>query len=65
MAAVAGKILKEYVLEKTLPSHDEEAAMNELLEFLKLRIEEATNGELIDQSSSEVAKEVYAEFGIE
>lgn len=65
VAALSGKTLKEYVLEKTLPSNDKEAAMNELVEFLKPRIEEARSGELIDQSPSEVAKEVYAELGIE
>ena len=42
----------------------EETAVNELVEFLKPRIDEARTGELIDQSPSEVAQEVHAELGI-
>ncbi len=41
----------------------EEAAVNELVDFLKPRIDEARTGELIDQSPSEVAQEVHTELG--
>lgn len=42
----------------------ENAAVNELIDFLKPRIDEARSGELIDQSPSEVAQEVHTELGI-
>ena len=38
-AAMQGKSIKDYVLERTLP--DEEAALKELEAFLKPRVEEA------------------------
>ena len=42
----------------------EEAAANELADFLKPRINEARTSELIDQFPSEVAQEVHTELGI-
>lgn len=63
IAALSGQSLKDYVLEKTLPlEEDEQAAMDELLEYLKPRIAQARRGEVVNQSVEEIFQEAYADI---
>ena len=65
VAALAGKSIKDYVLDKALPlDNDEAQAMRELEEFLSPRVEEASRSEFVDKSVSDIAKEVYKELGV-
>ena len=60
-AALAGKSIKEYVLDKTLPyNNDEKAAMRELEYFLKPRIEQAERGEFSKKNFNDIKREAYA-----
>ena len=61
-AAMQGKSIKDYVLERTLP--DEEAALKELENFLKPRVEAAMRGERSDQTLNEIFDEVIQEENI-
>ena len=61
-AAMQGKSIKDYVLERTLP--DEEAALKELENFLKPRAEAAMRGERSDQTLDEIFDEVIQEENI-
>ena len=61
-AAMQGKSIKDYVLERTLP--DEEAALKELENFLKPRVEAAKRGERSDQTLNEIFDEVIQEENI-
>lgn len=60
-AALQGKSIKDYVLERTLPDNDEEAALRELEDFLKPRIEAAKRGEWADQTVEEIVAETLQE----
>jgi hypothetical protein len=60
-AALLGKSIKEYVLERTLPDQNEEAALKELEAFLKPRLDAAKRGEWSDQSVDEIVGEVLRE----
>ena len=63
IAALSGQSLKDYVLEKTLPlEEDEQAAMDELLKYLKPRIAQAKRGEVVNQSVEEIFQEAYADI---
>lgn len=57
-AALQGKTIKDYVLDKTLPSSDEQSALYELESFLKSRLEAAGRGELSDKSVDDIFNEV-------
>ena len=61
-AAMQGKSIKDYVLERTLP--DEEAALKELENFLKPRVEAAMRGERSDQTLDAIFDEVIQEENI-
>ena len=51
LAAIQGKSIKEYAMQRLLPlTDDEEKAMQELEEFLKARIEAAECGEVVSSS---------------
>ncbi len=58
-AAMQGKSIKDYVLERTLP--DEEVALKKLEAFLKPRIEEALSGERSNKTIDEIVFEVLQE----
>lgn len=59
MAALSGKSLKEYMLEKTLPVEDDEnVAMQELLEYLRPSIEQAEHGEFSKRSVLDIAYDI-------
>jgi len=63
-AALAGKSIEDYVLDKALPlDYDEAQAMHQLEEFLSARVEEARRGTFVDKSVSDIAKEVYKDLG--
>lgn len=57
-AALQGKTIKEYVLEKTLPTESEEAALQGLENFMKPRVEAAQKGEFASKSVQEIFEEV-------
>jgi predicted methyltransferase MtxX (methanogen marker protein 4) len=58
LAAIQGKSIKEYAIQRLLPLNaDEENAMQELEEFLKPRIEAAERGEVNSTSVMEIFKE--------
>ncbi len=57
-AALQGKSIKDYVLDRTLPDRNEEAALKELEAFLKPRLDAAKRGEWSDQSVDEIVGEV-------
>ena len=60
-AALQGKSTKEYVLERTLPDTDQEAALRELEDFLKPRFEAAGRGEWSEQTVDEIVTETLEE----
>lgn len=64
-AALQGQSIKDYVLSKTLPDSDEQAALQELEGFLKPRIEAANKGEFSSKSVDDIFDEVEQEENIE
>lgn len=65
MAAVLGKSIKEFVLERVFPSSDreEEQAWQELKELLRERIVAAERGEVSAKTFSQVLEEKLAAMG--
>ena len=57
-AALQGKSIKDYVLERTLPDLEEQTALQELEAFLKPRIEAAKRGQLSTESVDSIIDEV-------
>lgn len=53
-AALQGKSIKDYVLERTLPDSQEKAALQKLESFLKPRIDAAMSGERSSLSVDEI-----------
>ncbi|MEZ5690349.1 MAG: antitoxin [Rickettsiales bacterium] len=70
MAAISGLSIKDYILEKTLPTQDEAynkeeiEALERLKEFLAPRIKAAKRGEFLDISLNEILSEIYSARGI-
>ena len=60
-AALQGKSIKDYVLERTLPDPEEQTALQELEAFLKPRIEAAKRGQLSTKSVDSIFDEVEQE----
>jgi len=60
-AALQGRSIKDYVLEKSLPGLAEEAALYELEGFLKPRVEAASKGEFSEKSVNDIFSEVEKE----
>lgn len=60
-AALQGQSIKDYVLKRSLPGIDEEAALQELEAFLKPRIEAAKKGELSSKSVDDIFDEALQE----
>jgi hypothetical protein len=57
MAAIQGKTIKEYAIERLFPSAgDEERAMAELRSLLEQRMGEGARGEVLTQSLTEIAE---------
>ncbi len=67
IAALHGKTIKDYVLERVLPplpemdSLSEEEALHQLERFLKPRIEAAERGEVIAKSVEQIFDEIRRE----
>lgn len=65
MAALQGKSIKEYAVERLFPNvGDDEQAMAELRQLLAARVAEASRGEVSTQSISEIAAEVMQTSGM-
>lgn len=61
VAALQGKTIKDYVLERALPDEDEQAALQELEVFLQPRIEAARNGRRSSMTVGAIFDEVLRE----
>jgi Antitoxin ParD len=63
-AALLGKSMKEYAVERLLPmTEDEEHAMQELKALLQPRVERAQRGEVSDQTIDTIFDEVIHKEG--
>ena len=68
MAALQGKSIKNYVLDRSLPnlpdrdSMTEEEALHQLEQFLKPRIEAAKRGERSSRTPKQIFKDVNREL---
>lgn len=60
-AALQGKSIKDYVLERTLPDLDEQAALQELENFLKPRIDAAKKSKFSAKCVDSIFDEVEEE----
>ena len=60
-AALQGKSIKDYVLERTIPQVGEDKALRELEAFLAPRIESAMAGEHSTQSVDDIFDDVAKE----
>lgn len=61
LAAMQGKSIKEYAIQRLLPlTADEEKAMQELEAFLKPRIEAAERGEVVSASVIKIFEKTLA-----
>ncbi len=60
-AALQGKSIKNYVLERTLPNASEQNALNELEAFLKPRLDNVSQGSLSNKSVENIFDEVQQE----
>ncbi len=60
-AALQGKSIKNYVLERTLPDISEQASLQELEAFLQPRIKAAERGEFSSKSVDDIFDEVIQE----
>lgn len=61
IAALQGRSIRDYVLERILPSEsDNMAALQELEAFLTPRIKDAENGKTISSSAHEIFEETLA-----
>lgn len=56
MAALEGKSIKQYTLERLFPS-DEERALHDLRSLLRSRLAEADRGEVDERGIMEIAEE--------
>src|ERR1700758_4124476 len=68
LAALAGTSIKEYILEKTLPSElaekevmTEAQALSQLEDFLLPRIKAAENGEFSSLTTQEILKKAHSQ----
>ena len=60
-AALKGQSIKEYVLSRTLPAADEQAALQELEDFLRPRLAAAKQGDFSSKSVDDIFDEVEHE----
>ena len=64
MAALQGKTIKQYALERLFPrASEEEQALQDLQALLLQRLAEAQRGEVVDHSIMDVANEVLSGGG--
>jgi hypothetical protein len=63
VAALQGKSIKEYAVERLLPlTADEEQAMLELKQLLAPRIERALKGEVVEKTVTEIVEEALRDI---
>ena len=62
LAALEGKTIKQYALERLFPS-DEKQAMQELKTLLQSRLAAAERGEITALSAEEITEEAIRELG--
>ena len=63
LAAMQGKSIKEYAIQRLLPlTADEEKAMQELEAFLAPRLEETKQGKFVNKSAMQIFEETLKEF---
>ena len=60
-AALKGQSMKDYVLSRTLPAADEQAALQELEGFLRPRLAAAKQGDFSSKSVDDIFDEVEQE----
>ena len=60
-AALKGQSMKDYVLSRTLPAADEQAALQELEDFLRPRLAAAKQGDFSSKSVDDIFDEVEQE----
>lgn len=60
-AALKGQSIKDYVLSRTLPAADEQAALQELEDFLRPRLAAAKQGDFSSKSVDDIFDEVEQE----
>ena len=64
IAALQGKSIKEYAIERLFPAASEEdRALGELKALLEQRMAESTRGEVLDQSLAEIADDAMKAGG--
>lgn len=64
IAALQGKSIKEYAIERLFPAASEEdRALSELKALLEQRMAESTRGEVLDQSLAEIADDAMKAGG--
>lgn len=64
LAALEGKTIKQYALERLFPStSQEEQALRELKTLLTERIAQARRGELVEDSITDIAEDVLRSAG--
>ncbi len=67
VAALRGQSIKDYVLERVLPPPpevnvaDEEQVLRQLEAFLRVRVEEAEQGTIINKSVRQIFEETHQE----
>jgi hypothetical protein len=59
-AALQGKSIKNYVLERALPNSEDQQALNKLQAFLKPRIDDAVAGKLSTKTLDNIFDEELA-----
>ncbi|MBL9029640.1 MAG: antitoxin [Caedimonas sp.] len=65
MAALQGKTIKEYAIERLFPEvGNDEQAMVDLRQLLEMRVAEVSRGEVSTKSITEIASEVMQTGGI-
>lgn len=62
LAALEGKSIKQYALERLFPS-DEQQALQELKALLQSRLASAEQGEMAAQSAVDIADQTLRELG--
>lgn len=64
IAALQGKSIKEYAIERLFPAaSDEDRALGELKALLEQRMAESTRGEVLTQSLAEIADDAMKAGG--
>lgn len=64
MAALQGKTMKEFAIERLFPpAADEEQAMQDLKALLLTRLGEAEHGGAVNKSATEITEDIFRETG--